>query len=177
MTIAEFERLPSGDGVRYELDEGELVKMTFPKPRHNTITLHIAVLLRDFVKKHSLGVVYPSDTGYVLARAPDTLRGPDISFLTKRRAELVDPDQHIEGAPDLTIEVVSPSDSAEDLNKRVRQFLAAGGHTVWVVYPLTRTVAVFQADGSIRELTGDQAVEAPDLLPGFSIRVRDLFET
>jgi Uma2 family endonuclease len=81
----------------------------------------------------------------------------------------VDPDQHIEGAPDLAVEVVSPSDSAEDLRTKVRQYLAAGGHTVWIVYARSRIVEVFQAGGVIQELSGDQVLQAPELLPGFSM--------
>ncbi|MCW5980137.1 MAG: Uma2 family endonuclease [Bryobacteraceae bacterium] len=176
MTIAELERLPAEDGVRYELDGGDLVRMTFPKPRHNLLVGRIYRILLEFAERTALGIVYPSDTGYVLSRDPDTLRGPDVTYLPARRASLVDPDQHIEGAPDLAVEVVSPSDSAEDLDKKVKQYLAAGGHTVWIVYPLTRTVQVYQADGGVRQLTGDQILEAPELLPGFAVPVSRLFE-
>ncbi len=176
LTIAEFERLPDEDGVRYELDEGELIRMTFPTPRHNDLVGSIYVLLREHVKSHSLGKVLPSDTGFVLSGDPDTLRGPDVCFVSEPRASGLDMDRNIEGAPDLAVEVVSPSDSAQDLNKKVKQYFAAGCRMVWVVYPVTRDVAVHQADGSSHQVSGKQELTAPDLLPGFAVPVSTLFE-
>lgn len=176
LTIAEFERLPEEEGVLRDLDEGELIRITLPAPRHSVLAGKIYRLLSEFVEKHSLGAVFPSDTGYVLSRNPDTLRGPDVSFLRDERAAAVDLDRHIEGAPDLAVEVVSPSDSAQSLNKKVKQYLAAGCRTVWIVYPLTAQIEVFEADGAVRKLAADQTLEAPDLLPGFATRVSALFQ-
>jgi len=150
--------------------------MTFPNPRHNLVTINVQSILRDFVRARSLGKVFPSDTGYLLARDPDVLRGPDASYVRADRLKDIDLDQHIPGAPDLAVEVVSPSDSAQDLNKKVKQYLNAGCQVVWVVYPLTREVEVFEAGGSMRRLTEEDSLEAPDLLPGFRHPVRGLFE-
>ncbi|MCP5115150.1 MAG: Uma2 family endonuclease [bacterium] len=174
-TIAEFERLPDEAGVRFELNQGELVRMAFPTPRHNLVVGKIFRLLCDFVDAHSLGTVFPSDTGFVLSRDPDTLRGPDVSFISEPRAAGIDMDRNIDGAPDLAVEVVSGSDSAEDLNKKVKQYFAAGCRTVGVVYPATRDVAVYEADGSGRNLSGQQELTAPDLVPGFAVPVSELF--
>lgn len=176
LTIEGFERLPEREGERSELDEGELVVMTFPTPRHNAVVLLIAKLLDDHVQKSSQGRVFPSDTGFVLSREPDTLRGPDVSFVSEPRASSLDMDRNIEGAPDLAVEVVSPSDSAQDLNKKVKQYFAAGSKVVWVVYPETRDVVVHHSDGSALQLSGDQELAAPDLLAGFAVPVNRLFE-
>ena len=176
LTIAEFEKLAEKDGVRYELSEGELVEMTFPTPRHNLIVGRIYGILEGFVRKRRLGTVFPSDTGYVLARQPGTMRGPDVSFVSKERSEVLDLDRNIDGGPDLAVEVVSENDTAKDLQKKIRQYLAAGTHTIWVVYPETREVHVFEADGTVRRLTPAHSLEAPNLLPGFSHRIASLFD-
>ena len=176
LTIEEFERLPEPEGERSELNEGELVMMTFPTPRHNSVVGRIFRQLSDFVEDKSLGKVFPSDTGFVLGRGPDTLRGPGVSFVSEPRASTLDMDRNIEGAPDLAVEVVSASDSAQDLNKKVKQYFAAGCKMVWVVYPETRDVVVHQADGSARQLSADQELSAPALLPGFTVSVTKFFE-
>jgi Uma2 family endonuclease len=176
LTIAEFDRLPQQEGLRYELDEGELLTMTFPNPRHNLVAINVQSLLREFVRAHSLGVVFPSDTGYILERDPGVLRGPDASFVRAGRLKDIDLEHNIPGAPDLAVEVVSPNDHAQDLNKKVKQYLKAGCQVVWVVYPVTREVEVFEAGGGVRRLTEADFLEAPDLLPGFRQPVRLLFE-
>ena len=106
LTVAEFEKLPHKEGVRYELDEGELVEMTFPTPRHNLIAGRLYAFLDSFVRAGKLGTVFPSDTGYVLSRRPATMRGPDISFIRRERSTAIDLDHNIESAPDLAVEVV-----------------------------------------------------------------------
>jgi Uma2 family endonuclease len=175
LTIAEFEKLPEKEGVRYELDEGELVERTFPIPRHNLIAARIYEILAGFVRPRNLGIVFPSDTGYILSRQPATMRGPDISFVRRDRSATLDLDHNIADAPDLAVEVVSENDTAGDLQKKVCQYLAAGAQTVWVVYPATREVHVFEADGSVRRLTAEGNLESPHLLPGFSHPIADFF--
>jgi len=85
-------------------------------------------------------------------------------------------DRNIEGGPDLAVEVVSESDTAKDLQKKIRQYLAAGTQAIWVVYPETREVQVFEADGTVRRLTPAHSLEAPNLLPGFSHPIASLFD-
>jgi Uma2 family endonuclease len=174
LTLEEFYELPDS-GVRYELDEGELAPMTFPRPKHQRVAGEIFGLLHDFLRRHPIGCVFPSDTGYILAHDPPTLRGPDVSFLLAQRAATLDWNQDIPGAPDLTVEVVSPSDSAAELTRKVNQYLKAGSHTVWVVYPDERQVHVFERSGIARIVSEEQALEAPGLLPGFSAPVSALF--
>ena len=176
LTFAEFERLPEKEGVRYELDEGELVTMTFPRPRHNQVVKRIFRLLQDFLDRNPLGEIFFPDTGFVLSKDPDTLRGPDLSFLRAERVRQVDVDRDIEGAPDLAIELVSPNDSAEALNRKVEQYLRAGARSVWVFYPDVRQIHLHTPQG-VRKLTAENTLEDPDLLPGFSIPVRALFES
>jgi Uma2 family endonuclease len=104
-----------------------------------------------------------------------TIRQPDISVLSKERVQCTGPDEYFEGAPELAVEIVSPSDPAEDLQMKVDQYLAAGAKQVWVLYPKTRRVHVFYAGGATAMFDATQTLTGGDLLPHFSVKVSDLF--
>jgi Uma2 family endonuclease len=173
LSLEQFDQLPIVEGVRYELDEGELATMTEPMPRHNLVRDNIAAVLRDFVQPRKLGRVF-TETGYQLS--PETVRIPDVSFVPAERMRTVDLDRRIPGAPALAVEVVSPTDLAQELAHKVDQYLAAGVRVVWVVYPNTREVHVFREGGVASVLGADDILEAPDLLPRFAVPVGQLFE-
>ncbi len=178
MTLEEFDALPD-DGLKHELNKGELVTMTFPNWGHNRVIRRIFLILNEFLRTHPLGEILLPDAGYLLSGPgePPTLRGPDLSFITRERsAQLGDSTKLAHGAPELAVEVVSPSDRANELLEKVAQYLTAGGQTVWVVYPEDREVRVFEASGAIRILRGDDIIDAPVLLPGFSTPVSAFFE-
>jgi Uma2 family endonuclease len=169
MSIEEFARLPD-DGMKHELDERELIAAPPAPHRHRVIHGTVAHILGDFVERHALS---DATIGSGCVLGPATVRGPDVSFV--RRSHIPE-GQWVEGAPDLVAEVVSPSDTAAQIERKVQQYLRAGAHTVWVVYPDSGRVHVFEANGSVRILEGDAKLEAPELLPGFSVPVRTLFE-
>jgi Uma2 family endonuclease len=174
LSAEQFLRMPPQEGKRFELNEGELVEMTFPNFEHNRIIRRLVFRIDTFLQAHPLGEVFPSDSGFLLS--PDTVRGPDVSFLRAERARLVDPkSNHFDGPPDLAVEVVSPSDSARDVQKKVDQYLKAGAHTVWVVYPDTREVLGFTAD-HVQRYGVEDMLEDRELLPGFSLPVSELFD-
>jgi Uma2 family endonuclease len=170
LTVEQFEQLPD-DGMRHELDEGELIAMPSPFGQHGQIQCETSSILRNFVRPRSLGLVF-TETGFRLSR--DTVRAPDVSFVRAERANALDLKRRFESAPDLAIGIISPSETATDIAHKVRQYLQAGS-AVWVVYPDDRTVHVFETSKNARVLEADDLLEALDLLPGFSIRVRELF--
>jgi Uma2 family endonuclease len=172
MTEKEFARLPA-DGVRHEINAGELITSPPPKSAHSLTALAVLEALLPYWRENPLGRAIP-EAGYVLSQEPLTIRQPDVSVLSKARIEVTEEDSYFEGAPELAVEVVSPSDSAEDLEIKVRQYLSSGAQQVWVLYPKTRDVHVFQSDRYV-VLKSDQVLEGGDLLPGFSIKVSDLF--
>ena len=174
LTLEQFERLPEDD-LQHELDEGELIVMPPPMPGHGKLQLRIVCPLGDSVKMHSIGEVYLK-VGFILQQDPCTVLAPDVSFLKASRARLVARDAYVPGAPDLAVEIVSESDSASRIMRKVNQYLRFGGHTVWVVYDELRQVHVFEAAGTSQVLREDQILEVPELLPGFSVRVKDLFD-
>ena len=164
---------PIREGILYELNEGEVVTMTEPMPRHNWVRDNIARLTGNFVEERKLGRVF-LETGYQLT--PETVRIPDVSFVPADRMREIDLDRRIQGAPALAIEVVSPTDLAEELTQKVKQYLAAGAKAVWVFYPKTREVQVFRADGGSFVRHEHETLEDPDLLPGFSLDLKAVFD-
>lgn len=174
LTIEQFDQLPIIEGILYELNEGEVVTMTTPMPRHNLVRDNIARLMGNFVEERKLGRVFV-ETGYQLS--PETVRIPDVSFIPADRMREIDLDKRIQGAPALAIEVVSPTDLAEGLTQKVKQYLAAGAKSVWVFYPKTRDVQVFQSDGGSFVRREHDTLEDHDLLPGFSLDLKSVFES
>ena len=171
MTAAEFERLPD-DGNQHELDEGELITMPPPMYRHGRIQLNVGRLLANFASDHQLGEA-ATECGFRLSE--DTIRGPDVVFIRQARLSQIDPDHYSSMAPDLVVEVLSPGVNARQFNRKIGQYLRAGVHTIWVLDPDSETVSIYQKD-SVRMLGPNETINAPDLLPGFSVTVRSLFE-
>jgi Uma2 family endonuclease len=173
VTAAELERMPDDDSVRIELDEGEIISMPPAGMDHGDCGVELTLLLGAYVKTHDLGKVYSADTGFKLSH--DTVRAPDVSFVRKARLAVVHRTGFGGGAPDLAVEIFSPSDSVRQLMRKVKQYFAAGCHTVWIVYPDRREVHVLEAGGADRLLRAGDLIEAPELLPGFSAPIDQIF--
>jgi Uma2 family endonuclease len=172
MTEEEFSRLPA-DGVQHELNAGVLITLPPPKSLHSRTALAVLEALQTYLRQHPFGQAIP-EAGYVLSRRPLTIRQPDVSVVSKARIDATPGDSYFEGAPELAIEIVSPSGSAEDLQIKVRQYLDTGAKQVWVLYPKIGAVHVFEANVA-RVLTKDEIVGGGDLLPGFAVKVSELF--
>jgi Uma2 family endonuclease len=174
LTADELAQMPDDDSVQVELDEGELITMPPVGLEHANYESNICTLLKIYVRKHRLGKVYSGDAGFRLR--DDTVRAPDVAFVRQERVQTVQKGGFGKGAPDLAVEIFSPTDSVRQLMRKVKQYFAAGCHTVWIVYPDEREVNVLEATGADRLLQGDDPLEAPELLPGFSVPVSELFE-
>lgn len=169
-----FWRLPD-DGTRRELIQGEVVASMPPGGIHGGIALDIGMRLRLWADERQAGYV-GVEAGFLLARNPDTLRGPDVAYVQASRIPAAGvPGAFWELAPDLAVEVVSPGESAEDVRDKVADYLQAGTRLVWVVYPRQREVVAHTADGLARTFTEETSLEAPVVLPGFACPVADLF--
>jgi Uma2 family endonuclease len=175
ISVADFDRLVEPDELRYELDEGELIEMVRPRyDPHNRIVMALTHALLAYVDRNPIGEVLSTDNLFVLG--PTTKRAPDLAFLTNERMQRIQSGQDIEGAPDLAIEVLSPSDRAASMRRKVKQYFAVGSKAVWLVYPQTREVEVWESETGPARVLGDQGVlEAPGLFPGFSLKVSGLF--
>ena len=174
LTADELELMPDDDSVQIELDEGELITMPPAALDHGDVEWNFLLTLGNHVKKHRLGRLYPGDTGFRLNDG--TVRVPDVAFVRQERLATVKGTGFAKGAPDLAVEIFSPSDSVPQLMRKVKQYVAAGCHTVWIVYPETREIHVLDSGGADRLLSAEDSIEAPELLPGFSVPVAEFFE-
>ena len=175
-TAAELTRLPDDD-FRYELNEGELIRMPPPGEEHGWIQNRLYGRLFNHVADRQLGTTYV-ETGFLLGSDPDVVRAPDIAFIRQERLPVaVDPTSgYILGAPDLAVEIQSPSQSPADLQKKAAQYLAAGAQAVWVWYPRKRQAVVHRRSRKPVTLSVGNHLEAPDLLPGLRILLADIFK-
>ena len=166
----------AAQGKRTELVRGDLVVMAPAGGRHGHIANSIAYLLTEFTRARQGGMVFVAETGFLLRRDPDTVRAPDVAFVGAGRLPEEDlPRGFLELAPDLAVEVVSPSDSSSTVRDKVRDWLGAGTPLVWVVYPDSRSVTVHRQGGQPQQLSETDSLSGAPALPDFAVPVRDLF--
>ncbi len=170
LTVEEFLRLPEPPDAHYELVEGVLITVSPTMPEHNNVRDTLLVALRNFLAGRELGRVWSEQAFHLFG---NTVRIPDISFV--RAGRVVDPHHLPEGAPDLAVEVISPTNTPREMDQRVSDFFAAGCQRVWVVYPEHREVYIHGLAGVSRR-RAEETLEDTELLPGFSVRVSSLFE-
>ena len=156
---------------RVELVRGVLVVREPAGGRHGRIAANVTVELATFVKAHGLGAVYAAETGFTLARGPDTVLAPDVAFIRQDRLPSPEPIGFPELGPDLVVEVLSPGDRPGEVLTKVAHWLSAGTALVWVIDPQRRIARVYRADGSEAILTADQPLDGEEVVPGFSCRL------
>jgi len=175
MTAEELLRMPD-DGFRYELVRGELVKMPPAGEEHGDIAMRMAGPLWNYVEANKLGRVYIAEPGFLIASNPDTVRAPDVAFVSQKQIEEVRPGRgYRRGAPDLAVEVISPSDTYTEVEDKVHDWLDAGTLMVIVVNPRRQTVTVYRSRTDIVILTKDEVLEGQDVVPGWTLPIADLF--
>ena len=168
---------PEYEGRAVELVRGVIVEMSMPNPEHAEILSRLHARLAMFVYNNDLGRVAVGDTPYIVERnseGKDTVRGLDLSFLSKSTAPLPLPRQPMTVMPDLAVEVISPSNETADIRLKIHQLLEAGASMIWVVYPDMRIVDVHTASG-VTVLKENDSLSGGDILPGFEIPVTDIF--
>jgi Uma2 family endonuclease len=174
MTAAEFFELDVPDG-RAELVRGRVVRMSFPGMRHGVVAVKIGARLLGFVEAHALGYVFV-ETGCITARDPDTVRGPDVAYVSfDRMAGQAPPVQFMPFAPDLAVEVISPTQRPKGIRAKVQDWFAGGARCVWLVYPASRNLYVLGSPTDVQILGPGDTVTGGDLLPGFSCQVSAFF--
>jgi Uma2 family endonuclease len=171
VTFEQFEQFPD-DGMKHELRKGEHIVVPPPKSRHTRIQQKIQDVLRPFVREHRLGEVH-IEAGFRLSS--DTWLQPDVSFLRSSQIQSSDPHGYYQGAPAIAIEIASESNTTAQLDLKSELYFANGSSEVWVVYPKTRKVLVYLAEGDIRTVAAGDL--RSDLLPSWSVPVDDLFES
>lgn len=176
LTAEDLLRMPQ-ESIRSDLTRGELIRMTPAGARHGQIAIKFGAKLDFFVTKRNLGIVFAAETGFILSRDPDTVRGPDVAFVLQERipSEGV-PEGFWPMAPDLAVEVVSPGDTLAEVETKVCDYLEAGTRLVWVVNPKMQRVTEYRSLSDIRVLTSNDTLDGADVIPGFSLLLKELFE-
>ncbi|HEX8148127.1 MAG TPA: Uma2 family endonuclease [Pyrinomonadaceae bacterium] len=165
-----------GNDCRLELIRGELRVMSPSKPLHGIVCARIAAALINFVEATDLGVVFGAETGFVVERDPDSVLGADAAFVSHERlAAVEDIDKFFPTAPDLAVEVMSPSNTAREMEKKVALYFAAGARAVWVFNPKKKSVAVYASLTDVRVLGEQDTLDGGDVLPGFRLELSKLF--
>jgi Uma2 family endonuclease len=179
MTMDEFLDYPDGDdGYCYELVDGVLVRMVGTRPRAVRITMLLLDAVNTYVKMHDLGQVTPPDAVYDFEQTgqKDTGLLPDIGFYYASREPLVDPDKPYPFAPDLAVEVASPTQYRPGMKAKVERYLAGGTALVWVVWPQRQQVDVWRTgDTQPATLGVDGILDGETVIPGFTCPIADLF--
>lgn len=175
MTAEDLECMED-DGWRHELIRGELIQMPPASHRHSLLAAWIVTVLNMHIRSQQLGNVTGADGGYILSRNPDVVVAPDAAFV---RTDRLPPEEEIstylELAPDLAVEVVSPSDRMHDVSDKVMLYLNAGTQMVWVVQPNLKTVTVHYPDHTAKILTTDDEIDGGDVLPSFRLPLSEIF--
>ena len=174
-TADELFRMPSGK-VRRELVNGEIRTVAPVGSEHGYIAIRLARVLANHVENKRLGAVFAAETGYVISRKPDTVRAPDVSFVSRKRIPKTGiPKFYWEGPPDLAAEVVSPGDTINEVTDKVKMWLEAGTKLVWVVDPHMKTITIYRSPRKLRIIGIDDVLEGEDVVPGFECKVSDIF--
>jgi Uma2 family endonuclease len=178
-TVEEFwevAQLPENVDKRLELREGAIYEMPSSSPLNAIITHNIARSLGNHVAEYDLGYVTSADGTYKVS--PTDAFVPDVAFISKARVPRI-PEKNFESAPDLAIEVISPSESARDVHDKVWAYLRGGSRLVWAVYPKQKVVDVYRLVAEdhldLQTIGIDGVLEGGDVLRGFTLPVRDIF--
>lgn len=175
LTLEEFERLPEEDGARVELVRGRVVREPRPAAEHGRVLLNLSFLLRDHLRHRLDGFAF-ADTGVILSHDPPTVRGPDLCFVSAARLPDGPPSEgFLDLAPDLCVEIVSPANTATEIQEKVLEYLDAGTRLVWVVDPRMRTVTEHRLSDRSLLLRESEVLDGGEVLSGFSVPVAELF--
>jgi Uma2 family endonuclease len=173
VTAEELERMP--EDARFELWDGQLVPMNPPASAHGKIVIRLGSLLDQHVRRYQLGVVM-AESGYMLRSNPDTVFGPDVSFIRGDRLSGGIPDGYWTGAPDLAVEILSPSDRAGAVRRKIDEYLLRGTPMVLVIDPQKQTATIHRAGHAASRLSNADALDLSDVVDGFRCAVREIFE-
>jgi len=176
-TEAELQALPE-DGYIHEVVDGELVMSPKNNSFHGKISAQLLIALGTFVMARKLGAVWDSSTGFWMHNR--NCRAPDVSFITKERLRALGfkstDRSFIPGAPDLAVEILSPSNTRAEIDERLRDFFASGTQIAWIINPDTECVEVCHAPDKRKLLGSGADLDGEHLLPGFRYPIADLFK-
>lgn len=171
----EWVHRPENANRWFELVRGEVIELPPPTKPHCRACVNIVFQLETYVRQRGNGYVLSNDAGVILAREPDTVRGPDVAVYEDAESyEELHP-KYGEIPPRLAVEVLSPNDKVGKVFSKIADYLHGGVDLVWVVDPDARTVMVYRSEKNPYELKADAELTGDDVLPGFRCHVADFF--
>ena len=177
-TEAELLALGANTDVKYELWDGKIIPMSPARPKHGAVIARLSYYLGAHIYEHKLGEMFDGQTGFRLGT--QHCFQPDISFVSFERMKLILP-QGMEGmfqaAPDLAVEVLSPSDSITKSEKKMQLYLAHGARRGWMIDTKNKTARVYQPGQPFELLRGHQSLTGNSVLPGFRVSLAKIFES
>src|SRR5262245_30810434 len=165
----------SHDGVRRELVRGEVKEMPPAGGEHGSTTGTLNAILWNFVREKKLGRVFAAETGFIIARNPDTVRAPDCAFVRAEGLPGPVPKKYLPFPPDLAAETVSPNDRPGEIDEKIADWLQSGVRLLWVLDPDQRMVTVYRSGSQPRTLKEGEFLEGEDVVPGFRVAVAELW--
>lgn len=171
----DFANRPENRDRHFELEEGEVVEVSRPGDRHGTVCGLVAYILIGYTMAIKRGHVTTNDTGIVLKRDPDTVRGADVALYLEKVKFKQLKRNYQDRLPKLVVEVLSPNDRQGRMQKRINQFLEKGVAMAWLVDPDAETLTISQPKRQAILLERDEEVSGLRVLPGFTCKVSDFF--
>jgi Uma2 family endonuclease len=159
-----------------ELVRGKVIRMSPTGAEHGFVAMRLGARLMVHVEENDLGEVAAAETGFIVTRNPDTVRAPDVAFISRERMKgMRRPTKFWPFAPDLAVEVVSPDDTPKKVKDKVQDWFNGGVRLVWVAYPTKRTLHVFHSPQDVRVLQESDLLDGEDVVPGFTCAVAGIF--
>lgn len=175
LTAEAFFQMPNPrDGSQQELVRGEITTMPPAGGMHGVICAKVNHKIGAYMDARPGGTLASNNTGVITRRNPDSVRGPDVAYWSKERLPVV-PVGFIDVAPDLVVEVLSPSNTSKEIREKIKEYFEKGVKMVWVVAPEDRTLTIYRVPDEGRLLHDSATVTGEDILPGFTCKVSELF--
>lgn len=176
LTSEEYARLPNDAEWRDELSRGRLVREPRPGSLHGRIQAALTAKLHAHVAQHELGYI-TVESGYRLERGPDTVRGPDIAFVARSKYRDAPAEKWPDYAPDLAVEILSPSDRVGAIAEKIAQYFGAGARMVWLIDPGDRMAVIYTAAGDAHVIREYEELAGGDVLAGFICSLREILDS